>query len=87
MQMLRMLFFNEAYYQFKVVSDHIAGNSNNRADYLSRDQIGLFYASHKTANSRPSYVDPSLLQWLLHPQLDWTSAAWTCQFSSFVQRQ
>ena len=41
--MLRTLFFIEAYYQFKVVSEHIVGSSNNRADYLFRDQIGLFY--------------------------------------------
>ena len=43
LQMLRILFFIEAYYQFKVVSEHFVGSSNNRADYLFRDQIGLFY--------------------------------------------
>ena len=87
MQMLRMLFFIEAHHQFHLVSEHIPGSVNNRADHLSRNQIALFHASHKTANSLPSNVHSSLLQWLLHPQLDWTSPHWTHQFSSFVQRQ
>ena len=87
MQLLRTLFFIEAHFQFTVVSEHILGSSNNRADYLSRNQIALFHASHKTAKSLPSHVDYSLIQWLLHPQLDWTSPAWTHQFSSFIQRQ
>ena len=77
----------EAHFQFKLVSEHISGSSNNQADYLSRNQITLFNASHKTAKSLPSHVDSSLIQWLLHPQLDWTSPTWTHQFSSFVQRQ
>ena len=87
MQLLRTLFFIEAHFQFKLTSEHISGSSNIQADYLSRNQITLFYASHKTAKSLPSHVDSSLIQWLLHPQLDWTSPAWTRQFSSFVQRQ
>lgn len=51
MQILRTLFFVEAHYQLRIVSQHIAGSSNNRADYLSRNQIGLFHASHITVKS------------------------------------
>ena len=87
MQLLQTLFFIEAHFQFKVESEHISGSSNNRVDYLSRNQIALFHASHKTAKSLPSQVDSSLIQWLLHPQPDWTSPAWTRQFSSFIQSQ
>ena len=87
MQMLRTLFFIEAHHQFKLTSEHVSGSNNTLADYLSRNQIELFQASHKTAKSLPAHINPSLLQWLLHLQLDWTSPAWTHQFSSFVQRQ
>ena len=81
-QMLQTLFFIEAHHQFKLVSEHILGGNNTLADYLSRNQIALFYASHKMA--LPCHIDPSLLQWLLHLQLEGTSPACTCQFSSFV---
>ena len=82
--MLRVLFFIEAHHQFKITATHVAGASNTLADYLSRNQPRLFLSMHKAAQPCPSYVDPSLLQWLLDPQQDWTSPAWTQQFNSFV---
>ena len=86
MHMLRVLFFIEAHHHLKITAAHIAGASNTLADHLSRNQLGLFLSMHKTAQSEPSYVVPSLLQWLLDPQQDWTSPAWTQRFNSFVQR-
>ena len=86
MHMLRVLFFIEAHHQFKITATHVAEASNTLADHLSRNQPRLFLSMHKTAQSYPSYVDPSLLQWLLDPQQDWTSPAWTRRFNSFVQR-
>ena len=86
MHMLRVLFFIEAHHQFKIAATHIAGSSNTLADHLSRNQLGLFFSMHKTAHSEPSYINPSLLQWLLDSQQDWTSPVWTQQFNSFVQR-
>ena len=85
--MLRSLFFIEAHHQFHTTAVHIAGSLNNFADNLSRNQIDLFFKAHKTASTSPSYVDPCLLQWLLHHRQDWTSPAWTHQFNTFVQRQ
>ena len=86
MHMLRVLFFIEAHHQFKIAATHVAGASNTLADHLSRNQLELFWSLHKTAQSKPSYVDPSLLQWLLDPQQDWTSPAWTRRFNSFVRK-
>ena len=86
MHLLRVLFFVEAQSQFRISAYHIAGASNTLADHLSRNQQGLFLTMHKTAHFEPSYVDSSLLQWLMNPQQDWMSPAWTQQFNSFVQR-
>ena len=71
---LRVLFFIGVHHQFKI------------STFLSKNQLELFWSLHKTAQSNPSYVDPSLLQWLLDSQQDWTSPAWTQWFNSFVQR-
>ena len=86
MQLLRVLFFVEAHFQFRISANHIAGASNTLADHLSRNQQGLFFTMHKTAHSEQSYVDSSLLQWLMNPQQDWMSPALTQKFNSFVQR-
>ena len=86
MHLLRVLFFVEAHSQFRISANHITGSSNTLADHLSRNQQGLFLTMHKTAHSEPLYVDSFLLQWLMNPQQDWMSPAWTQQFNSFVQR-
>ena len=78
MHMLRVLFFIEAHHQFKIAATHVAEASNTLADHLFRNQLAVF------AQSKPSYLDPSLLQWLLDSQQDWTSPAWTQWFNSFV---
>ena len=83
MHMLRVLFFIKAHHEFKIAATHVSGASNTLADHLSKNQLELFQSLHKTAQSKPSYVDPSLLQWLLYSQQDWTSPAWTQRFNSF----
>ena len=39
MHMLRVLFFAEAYYQFRLLPQHVPGASNTLADHLSRNQL------------------------------------------------
>jgi len=53
MKLLRTLFFIEAHHQLRISAVHIPGVDNNWTDYLSRNQIGSFYASHHTANPAP----------------------------------
>ena len=86
MRLLRVLFFVEAHYQFTIAAKYIPGPNNTLADHLSRNQHGLFLTMHKTAHSKPTYIAPSLLQWLMDPLQDWTSPVWTQQFNSFVRR-
>ena len=87
MHMLRILFFTEAHFRFELCAKHIPGVLNTSADYLSRNQLREFHISVPHADTHQSHVPPSLLQWLLDPQLDWTSRRWTRKFSSFVNRE
>ena len=73
MHMLQVLFFAEAYYQFRLFAQHVPGISNTLADHLSRNKLNKFFNEFPTANTKSSYVPLSLLQWLLDTQMDWTS--------------
>ena len=86
MQLLRCLFFIEAHFQFHLRAIHLPGALNAPADDLSRNRLSAFLEKVPEANPLPSPVPPSLLQWLLHPRLDWTSPTWTQLFISSVQR-
>ena len=87
MQLLRCLFFIEAHLQFKLEATHIPGADNDLADDLSRDNLAAFLHKLPSADPIPSPIPPSLLQWLLHPNLDWTSQTWMELFTSFVQKE
>ena len=84
MSMLRTLFFIEAHLQFSISSQHIA---NTLADYLSRNQLKIFYAKFPSAHRHSSAVPSSLLQWLLDPNMDWTSHHWMERFNTFVRKE
>lgn len=86
MQLLRCLFFIEAHFQFRLTATHIPGVENDLADDLSRNNIVQFLEKSKLANPNPSTIPPSLLQWLLHPNMDWTCPSWTRLFSSSVHK-
>lgn len=84
MQMLRCLFFAEAHFQFKMMAIHLPGIHNELADDLSRNRLSQFLAKLPKANKTPTNIPSSLLQWLLHPKMDWTSPSWMELFSSSV---
>ncbi len=86
MRILRCLFFVEAHFQFSLTSTHIPGVHNVLADDLSRNRLPSFLSHMPNANRTPSLLPTSLLQWLLHPNLDWTSPSWATLFSSSVLR-
>ena len=85
MQLLRCLFFVEAYFQFHLEARHIPGISNECADDLSRNRLAAFRTKLPQANHYPTPIPSSLLQWLLKPQADWSSPSWIQQFSTFVR--
>ena len=87
MHMLRCLFFIEAHHQFLLSAVHIAGVKNTLADSLSRNKRESFLAEIRHCDHEPSPIPCSLMQLLLHPQLDWTSPNWTALFNSSVRKE
>lgn len=85
MQLLRCLFFVEASFQFRLTARHLPGKLNDIADDLSRNRIAAFQSKLPHADPHPTPIPPSLLQWLLQPQADWTSPSWIQQFATFVK--
>lgn len=59
---------------------------NGLADHLSRDQLQAFLSKKPDANKIPTIIPFSLLQWLLHPKMEWTSPAWMELFNTFVHK-
>ena len=86
MQLLRCLFFVEAYLQFQISASHVAGLHNGLADDLSRNRLPSFLKKKPDANVVSSVLPISLLQWLLSSQ-EWTSPTWMQQFTTFVLRE
>ena len=72
MQMLRCLLFLEAYCQFTLSALHLPGVNNGLADDLSRNRLSCFLQKIRVHQLTESVIPDSLLQWLLHPQMDWT---------------
>ena len=87
MQLLRCLFFVEAYYQFHMIARHLPGTLNDCADDLLRNRLSAFRTKLPNADTHPTPIPSSLLQWLLQPQADWTSPSWIQQFATFVIRE
>ena len=86
MQLLRCLFFLEASYQFYLSANHIPGVLNDCADDLSRNRLSAFKAKVPDAQSYPTPIPSSLIQWLLQPKENWTSPTWIQQFTTFLKK-
>lgn len=86
MQLLRCLFFIEAYCNFSLTAVHIPGTHNTLADDLSRNRLHSYREKMGGRVSQPTIIPDFLMQWLLDPQADWTSPAWMGQFASIVIR-
>lgn len=87
MQMMRCLFFVEAYYGFDITASHIPGVRNDLADDLSRNRADLFLMKKTDACQIPTCIPVSLLQWVLRPGGEWISPSWMEEFSTFVRRE
>ena len=86
MHMLCCLFIVEAHSSFKVTAVHLPGTHNNLADNLPRNWLNPFLRKMEGADTTPSIIPFSLLQWLLHLDLDWTSPNYIQLFNSSVHR-
>ena len=85
--MLRCLFFIETQCGFSVRAVHLPGVHNMLADNLSRNELQLFLERMPASEREPTFIPSSLLQWLLHPSMDWTSPRWTALFASTVHKK
>ena len=68
----------EAQYQFTIISTNLPGIHNDLADDLSWNNLPSFLTKMHNVSPSSTVIHPSLLQWLLHPNLDWTSPPGQC---------
>ena len=87
MNMMQTLFFIDSHLHFIISLQHTAGLSNTLADCLSKNQLTKLYVKFSSAHHHSSVVTSSLLQWLLHPNMDWTSHHSMEQFNTFVLKE
>ena len=73
MQLIRCLFFIQAFFGIKLQAVHIPGHLNVAADAISRDYIKVFHMQVPEAHPAPSIIPAALMDLLAHHQLDWTS--------------
>ena len=85
MHLLRCLFFYEARGQFKLLSSHIPGIHNGRADHLS-GIICLLLLKVPTADKLAAAIPATLPNLLLSMEVDWISPAWIWLFNSTLNR-
>lgn len=84
--LLRVLAFFQALFDFRLRAVHIPGVLNAGADDLSRNRALAFLHRHPSASPCPSQVDPDLLLLLCQEEADWNSRHWRERFNGFLTR-
>ena len=75
MHLFRSLWFFVATFDIHIVTEHIAGTNNGRADMLSRNHVTQFLCSNPQATPLPTPL-PLPLLCIMSPQgPDWTSSS------------
>ena len=84
MHLLRSLRLFAATFDIHIVTEHIAGTNNCRADMLSRNNITQFLLSNPQAHPLPTLLPQSLLC-IISPQgPDWTSSSFRQCFTDTI---
>ena len=86
MHLLRCLYFFQAAYQVKLMTEHIKGSHNKLADATSRNNSPKFLSMMTSAQQVPVAVHPHLKQVLVDRPVDWTSQAWRTLLSTILPR-
>ena len=76
MHLLRSLYFFQATYQIRPLTEHIKGTHNELADAMSRNNHQKFLSKLSSAQKVPQVVYPQLRQALVDQPVDWTLQAW-----------
>ncbi len=82
MHLLRCLHFYEAYYECKLIAEHLPGFLNGGADDLSRNRLLSFMQKFPGASRTPTMIPAALLDMLLLQKPDWLSPAWRQLFNA-----
>ena len=83
MNLMRCLFFVEAWFEFETVAAHLPGRENSLADDLSRNRISAFLSKAQQPDRTPTALPLELPELLLNA-IGWTSRCWTEHFYAIV---
>ena len=84
MHLLRTLWFFVAIFDMHIVTEHITGVSNRRADMLSRNNVTQFLLTNPQVKPLPTPLPPPLLH-IISPQgPDWTSHSFRQWFTDTI---
>ena len=82
MHLLRSLWFFAATFDIHIVTEHIAGANNSKADMLSRNKLSQFLLANPQAKQTPTPLPPPLFD-IISPQgPDWTSHLFRQHFAN-----
>ena len=87
MHLLRCLFFFEAHFDFSIAAEHVPGVEYGLADDLSRNRCNSFLLQVPNASKTPTPLHEALTELVLDTRAQWTSPAWTKQFTSIVYKE
>jgi len=86
MHLLRSLYFFQAAYQVRLITEHNKGAHNELADAISHNNHQIFLSKMTSAQQVPEAVHPQLRQALVDQPVDWTSQAWRDLLSTILPR-
>ena len=86
LHLMRCLSFFKAKFQFSLFAEHIAGEDNDLADALSRNNSCYFRSNYSQADLLPTPLPPQLLDLTIILKPDWTSQLWTDLWSAIFRR-
>ena len=84
MHLLRCLWLFLALYDIDIITEHIAGATNQVADMLSRNRTDLFLSQHPQVSRVPTPLPPSLLLIVSPHKMDWTSRSFRQCFKDTI---
>ena len=86
MHLLRSLYFFQAAYQVRLITEQIKGSHNKLANAISRNNHQKFLSKMISVQQVPEAVHPQLKQALVDQPVDWTSQAWRDLLSTILPR-
>ena len=82
MDLMRMLFFIAARFEFWYVAAHLPGRLNCAADAISRNLLKDLFDIAPNLSRFPLSIPQEMLSLITNQAPDWTSKEWTEQFST-----